>query len=76
MCQGIDTGFDWAEAWGPVSEVWCPLEDDAKGGFDCVACPFVEFVYQSSDPNERDILQCTVTGRLIWLFNSKHDPTF
>lgn len=75
MCSGIDIGCDWEEVWAPVDAAWCPLEKELKGGFDCVACPFVEFHYQSNDPNERDILRCGLTGRLIILFNSINDPS-
>ena len=76
MCSGIDVGCDWEEVWAPVDAAWCPVEEELKDGFDCVTCPLVEFHYQSDDPNERDILRCSINGRLIILYNSINDQYF
>ncbi len=75
MCHSTDVGCDWLEVWAPADEIWCPLENELNDGFSCVSCPFVSFHFQSKDPNERDILECSVTGRLIFLKNSINDPT-
>ena len=73
MCLGADVGCDWLEVWAPTEALWCPVEEELKDGFDCLTCPLVEFHYRSDVPNERDILRCEITGRLVILFNARDD---